>query len=272
MQQPPRSALLAATLALAGLLSAGGALGQAASGGAGTAARVNGVAIPQSRVDLLVRQQVNRGAPDNADLRARVRDELISIEAVSQEAVRRGLEMTPDVQAQIEFARQQILAQAYISQALAKNPVSEATLKAEYDKIRGSLGDREYRVRHILVKSEADAKDLLAQINARKLTFEKAAADRSEDQGSKAQGGLLDWTSPANLVKPFADAMVKLRKGQTVAAPVQSPFGWHIIRLEDERPLTPPPFEEVRGQLAQRFQQQSIEKAIAEVRAKSKVE
>jgi len=260
---------LAATLVLAGVLCAGGALAQSA---AGTAARVNGVAIPQSRVDLLVRQQVGRGAPDNAELRTRVRDELVNIEAVSQEAVRRGLEMNPEVQAQIDFARQQILAQAYIAQMLQKNPVGEATLKAEYDKIRSSLGDREYRARHILVKSEAEARDLLAQIGARKATFEKLAAERSEDQGSRAQGGLLDWTSPANLVKPFADAMVRLKKGQTVSAPVQSPFGWHIIRLEDERALTPPPFEEVRGQLAQRFQQQAIEKAIADVRAKAKVE
>lgn len=265
-----RFALLAATLTLTGLLSAGDTSAQSASGAA--AARVNGVTIPQSRVDLLVKQQVGRGAPDNAELRARVRDELINIEAVSQEAVRRGLEMTPDVQAQLDFARQQILAQAYIAQALQKNPVSDATLKAEYDKIRGSLGDREYRARHILLKSEAEARDLLAQINARKVSFEKAAADRSEDQGTKGQGGLLDWTAPANLVKPFADAMVKLKKGQTTAAPVQSPFGWHLIRLEDERPLAAPPFEEVRGQLAQRFQQQAIEKAIADVRAKAKIE
>jgi len=263
---------LPVVLLAGGLLASGAALPQAKAQNAGTAARVNGVAIPQSRVDLLMKQQAARGAPDNPEMRTRVREELISMEAVSQEAARRGFDKNPEVQVQLELARQNILAQAFIAEYIAKNPVSEATLKAEYDKIRSGLGDREYKVRHILVKDEALAKELLAQINAKKITFEKAAAERSEDTGSKNRGGELDWTPPASLVKQFADAMVKLKKGQTTSAPVQSQFGWHIIRLDDERPLTPPPYDEVKQQLSQRFQQQTIEKAIGEVRAKAKVE
>ncbi|MBC7779129.1 MAG: peptidylprolyl isomerase [Proteobacteria bacterium] len=260
-----------ATLFATGLFTSGAALPQAKAQNAGTAARVNGVVIPQSRVDLLMKQQMGRGAPDSPELRARVRDELVSMEAVSQEAARRGFDKNPDVQVQLELARQNILAQAYIADYISKNPTSEATLKAEYEKVRSTLGDREYKVRHILLKSEAEAKELLAQITAKKVTFEKAA-ERSEDPGSKQRGGELDWTPPASLVKSFAEAMVKLKKGQTAAAPVQSQFGWHIIRLDDERPLTAPPFDEVKQQLAQRFQQQAIEKAIGEVRAKAKVE
>lgn len=261
-----------AALAAAGLLCAALAAPAALAQGAGAAARVNGVAIPQSRVDLLMKQQVGRGAPDTPEMRARIRDELVSMEAVSQEATRRGLDKNPEVLVQLELARQNILAQAYIAEQLAKNPPSEAAMKAEYEKIRATLGDREYRVRHILVKTEAEAKDILAQINAKKITFEKAAAAHSQDAGSKGRGGELDWTPPANLVKPFADAMVKLKKGQTVSAPVQSQFGWHIIRLEDERALNAPPYDEVKQQLAQRFQQQAIEKVIGDVRAKAKIE
>jgi len=267
-----RGLSLPVALLAGGLLASGAALPQAKAQNAGTAARVNGVAIPQSRVDLLMKQQAARGAPDNPEMRTRVREELISMEAVSQEAAKRGFDKNPEVQVQLELARQNILAQAFIAEYIAKNPVSEATLKAEYDKIRSGLGDREYKVRHILVKDEALAKELLAQINAKKITFEKAAAERSEDTGSKNRGGELDWTPPASLVKQFADAMVKLKKGQTTSAPVQSQFGWHIIRLDDERPLTPPPYDEVKQQLSQRFQQQTIEKAIGEVRAKAKVE
>jgi len=266
---------LSAPLALyaaAGLLISDLIVSQAQAQPAGAAARVNGIVIPQSRVDLLTKQQVSRGAPDSPELRARVRDELISMEAVSQEAARRGLDKNPDVQVQLELARQNILAQAYIAEYIAKNPTSEAAMKAEYEKIRSTLGDREYRVRHILVKTEAQAKDILAQIASKKTTFEKAAAEHSQDSGSKGRGGDLDWTPPANLVQPFADAMVKLKKGQTVAAPVQSQFGWHIIRLDDERALTPPPYNEVKQQLTQRFQQQAIEKAVGEVRAKAKIE
>lgn len=267
-----RHAVSAAVLAAAGLLLTVTAVPDARAQGAGTAARVNGVAIPQSRVDLLMKQQASRGAPDTPEMRARVREELVSMEAVSQEAARRGLDKNPDVQVQLELARQNILAQAYIAEYISKNPTSDAAMKAEYEKIRSTLGDREYRVRHILVKTEAEARDILAQINSKKLSFEKAAAAHSQDSGSKGRGGELDWTPPANLVKPFADAMVKLKKGQTAPAPVQSQFGWHIIRLEDERALTPPPFDEVKQQLSQRFQQQSIEKAIGEVRAKAKIE
>jgi peptidyl-prolyl cis-trans isomerase C len=264
-----RNPMLHAALLCLGLLAVGPHV-QAQN--AGAAARVNGVVIPQSRVDLLVKQQMGRGAPDSPDLRARVRDELISMEAVSQEAMKRGMDMNPEVQVQLELARQNILAQAYIAEYMAKNPISDAVLKAEYEKIRAQLGDREYRVRHILVKSEADAKEILAAINAKKITFEKAAAERSEDPGSKGRGGELDWVPPAQLVKPFAEAMVRLKKGQTTPSPVQTDFGWHIIRLEDERPLNAPPYADVKGQIQQRFQQQAFEKAIAEVRAKAKVE
>ncbi|MCE2947633.1 MAG: peptidylprolyl isomerase [bacterium] len=259
-----------AVFAAAGLLATTSAFSQAK--GPGTAARVNGVTVPQSRIDMMLKQQIQRGAPDTPEMRARIREELISMEAVSQEAAKRGFDKNPDVLIQLELARQNILAQAYIADYIAKNPTSDAAMKAEYDKIRSTLGDREYRVRHILVKTEAEAKEIMAAIAAKKTTFEKAAAERSEDAGSKGRGGELDWTPPANLVKPFADAMVKLKKGQTAPAPVQSQFGWHIIRLDDERPLTAPPYEEVKQQLQQRFQQQAIEKAISEVRAKAKIE
>lgn len=268
----PRLSAPLALFAAAGMLISGLVVPQAQAQTAGTAARVNGIAVPQSRIDLLTKQQVGRGAPDSPELRSRVRDELISMEAVSQEAARRGLDKNPDVQVQLELARQNILAQAYIAEYISKNPTSEAAMKAEYEKIRSALGDREYRVRHILVKSEVQAKEIMGQIAGKKTTFEKAAAEHSQDAGSKGRGGELDWTPPANLVKPFADAMVKLKKGQTAAAPVQSQFGWHIIRLDDERALTPPPFNEVKQQLTQRFQQQAIEKAISEVRAKAKIE
>ena len=262
-----------AVFTAAGLMIGTSVLAQAsAPKGPGTVARVNGVTVPQSRIDMLMKQQTQRGAPDTPEMRTRVRDELVSMEAVSQEAAKRGFDKNPDVMIQIELARQNILAQAYIADYIAKNPISEAAMKAEYDKIRAALGEREYRVRHILVKTEAEAKEIMAAIAAKKTTFEKAAAERSEDAGSKGRGGELDWTPPANLVKPFADAMVKLKKGQTAPAPVQSQFGWHIIRLDDERPLTAPPYDEVKQQLQQRFQQQAIEKAIAEVRAKAKIE
>jgi peptidyl-prolyl cis-trans isomerase C len=234
-------------------------------------ARVNGVAIPQARFDALLKQVLAQGQPDSPELRQRIRDDLINLEAISQEAAKRGIDKQPDTMVQIEITRQQILANAFFRDFVTKNPVSDAVLKAEYDKIRAEVGDREYKARHILVKSEEEARELLALLRKGN-SFEKLAGERSLDPGTKGAGGDLGWQVPGRFVKQFGDALLKLKKGQTTQAPVQTQFGFHIIRLDDERPLTPPPYEEVKQQIAQRFQQQLVEKAIGEIRAKAKVE
>ena len=231
-------------------------------------ATVNGVAIPKSRADAIVKAS---GQPDSEQIRARVREQLIDLELLVQEANRKGLAKSAEVQQQLEFQRSQLLANAAVQDYLRANPITDDALKAEYERIKAQAGDKEYHVRHVLVEKEEDAKDIIAKLKSG-AKFEDLAKASSKDPGSKDRGGDLEWNTPAGYVKPFSDAMVKLQKGQYTQTPVQTQFGWHVILLEDVRPTKFPPFDDVKNEIRQRLQQQSVQKHVADLRAKAKVE
>lgn len=235
-------------------------------------ATVNGVAIPKDRVDMIVKAQAQsgRGAPDNEQVRGEIREQLIVREIVSQEATRKGLAKSSDVQAQLELARQQVLWNAYIADFVKNNPVNDADLKAEYERLKVSRGDKEYKARHILVDREDDAKAIIGELKKGR-KFEELAK-QSKDPGSRDRGGDLEWNSPAGYVKPFSDAMVKLEKGKFTDAPVQTQFGWHVIMLEDTRSAKFPSLDEVKPQITERLQEMAFSKQVADLRAKAKVE
>jgi len=265
--QPTLSRL---TLALVVALSLPG-LALAQSGAAGAkVATVNGVAIPKSRIDAVVRAQEGQGQKDSPELRTAIRDRLITLEIVAQEANKKGLAKSADTVSQIELARANILAQAYRMDFFKTHPVGEDALKAEFEKVKAQMGDKEYKSRHILLATEAEAKDIIEKLKKGDKFEELAKA--SKDPGSKDNGGDLDWNSPGGFVQPFSEAMVKLEKGKFTEAPVQSQFGWHVIRLEDVRQAKFPDFNEVKPGLQQRMQEAMFEKAIVDLRAKAKVE
>lgn len=244
----------------------------AAAGNDKPAVTVNGTPISQARIDIIVNAQIARGQQDTPELRKAIKDELIKQTLLSQEAIKKGLDKKPDVVTQIELSRQSVLVNAYFQNYLAANPVSEEALKAEYEKIKAQMGDKEYKARHILVKTETEANNIIATLKKDPKKFGKLAAEKSLDPGSKGNGGDLGWFGLSSMVKPFADAVAKLEKGKYTMTPVQSQFGWHVILLDDSRPLQTPPFEQVKGNLTQRLQQQQIEKAVAELRGKAKIE
>ena len=234
------------------------------------AALVNGVAIPQARIDFQVKGAVAQGQPDSPDLRKAIKEKMIEVELVVQEATRLGLDKNPDVSQQIEISRRAVLASAFIEDFVKNHPVSEDQLKQEYDKLKTKLGDKEYNARHILVATEDEAKAIIAQLG-KKVKFEKLAA-KSLDAGSAKQGGSLGWTIPGTFVQPFAEALLSLKKGEYTKTPVQTQFGWHVIRLDDVRALKVPSFDEVKPQLQQRLQQQALKKAVDDLHAKAKIE
>ena len=255
------------TLALIVALSLPGlALAQAGA----KVATVNGVAIPKSRADAVVHAQEGQGQKDTPELRAAIRDRLITLEVVAQEANRKGLGKSADTVNQIELARTNILAQAFRNDFLKGHPVSDAALKAEFEKIKSQMGDKEYKARHILVEKETEAKEIIEKLKKGGKFEELAKA--SKDTGSKDNGGNLDWNLPGGFVKPFSDAMTKLEKGKYTEVPVQSQFGWHVIALDDVRGATFPEYDQVKPNLQQRMQGAMFEKAVAELRAKAKVE
>src|SRR5262245_32187062 len=211
---------------------------------------VNGKPVPKSRVDLLASQLAKSGRQLPPEAEGQLKDEVIAREIFMQEAQKRGLDASEDYKAQIELARQTILIRELFTDYQKNNPVTDADIKAEYDKFVAANGGKEYKARHILVQTEDQAKKVLADLK-KGGKFEDIAKKQSKDPGSAVNGGDLDWSTAANYVPEFADAMVKLKKGETTQAPVKSQFGWHIIRVDDIRDAQMPKLEEVRPQIAQ---------------------
>lgn len=236
-----------------------------------SAALVNGVSIPQARLELRVKATTTHGQPDTPELRKAIRDDLINLEVLAQEAVKLGLDKDPDVIEQTALARQQVLAGAYVQDYAKSHPISEDQLKQEYEKLKANLGTNEYNARHILVETEADAKSIIAQLG-KKGNFEKIAKEKSKDVGSAGRGGSLGWAVPSNFVPAFANALTSLKKGTYTKEPVQTQFGWHVIKLDDVRDLNVPAFEDVKPQIQQRLQQQSVQGFISDLRSKAKIE
>jgi peptidyl-prolyl cis-trans isomerase C len=266
-------AVAAAFPALAQDKAAAPAKGQAApaasSAPAASASASGKELYPKAYFDLLLKERLAQGQPDTPELRNAIRDELNTRELLVREAKKKGVDKTTDVKNQTELAAQTVLVRAYVADWVKANPIPEAALHKEYDTIRAQMGDKEYKVRHILVDKEDDAKEIIASLQKGE-KFEKLA-ERSKDTGSKAAGGDLDWNAPGNFVKPFSDAMVKLPKGKFTATPVQTQFGWHVIEVTDIREAKVPSFDEVKPQLQQRMQGQYLDNYFKELRAKSGV-
>ena len=234
-------------------------------------AKVNGVTIPQARLEIITKIRAANKQPDSPEARTAIKEQLINQEIVSQEAVKKGLDKNPEVAAQLDLQRQETLANAFVQDYIKTNPVSDDAVRKEYERIKPTIPAKEYRARHILVDKEEEAKDILAQLK-KGGSFEKLAADKSKDTGSKTRGGDLDWAAPTRYVKPFGEALGKLKKGQLTDPAVQTEFGWHIIRLDDERVTKVPSMEEAKPQIQQMLQSQNIQKMLTELRSKAKIE
>ena len=222
---------------------------------------------PKPYFDLLLKERLAQGQPDSPEMRNALKEELNTRELIVREAKKKGLDKDTDVKTQMDLTAQTVLVRAYVADWVKAHPVSDEALHKEYDAIKAQMGDKEYKVRHILVDKEDEAKEIIAALqNGEK--FEKLA-ERSKDPGSKAKGGDLDWNAPGNFVKPFSDAMVKLPKGKFTTQPVQTQFGWHVIEVDDIRDAKVPPFDEVKAQLTQRMQGQQLDIYFRELRAKN---
>ena len=265
-------------LALSACNSGDAAKGAAAPASASASAKdavvatVNGAPIAESRVDLMLKQRAAQGQPDNPETRKAVLDQLTMQMLVAQEAVKKGIDKTPEIADQIELTRQSVLANAFVQDYLKTSVISDDMLKAEYDKIKAQMSGTEYKARHILVEKEADAKDIIAKLKKEPKAFEALAKQKSLDTGSKVNGGDLGWFDPRNMVPEFGAAVAKLEKGKFTDEPVKSQFGYHVILLEDSRAKAVPPLEQVKPGLTQQVQQQNLKKLLDDMKAKAKIE
>ncbi|MGF6260400.1 peptidyl-prolyl cis-trans isomerase C [Paraburkholderia youngii] len=218
---------------------------------------------------------------DSPQLTDHVRDELIRREVLFQQAQKTGFDRNPEVAARAEAARQKILAQAqatweieivraYMQDFLKKNPVSDGQLKAMYNDMKAKGGSTQYKVRHILVKDEGQAKGIIAKLN-KGASFGDLAKE-SIDADTRYNGGDLGWITSSKVVKPFADAVLHLHKGEYTRTPVRTGYGFHVIEVDDTRPLQVPSFEDMKPMLYQQAQAELVDRMVKDLRAKATIQ
>jgi peptidyl-prolyl cis-trans isomerase C len=237
--------------------------------------QVNGSTISQARIDAVMQmmsaQAQAQGQQVDPRMKDMVRDQLITAEVLSQEAVRKGLDKQAAVQAQLQNAQTMTLANQLIAQFQRSAAVSDSDIQAAYDKLKSvTPAKKSYHAQHILVRSQAEANALLDALRKGK-PFDQLAREKSIDTGSKANGGDLGWSDASNFVGPFGDALAKLAKGQITASPIHTQFGWHIIKLDDVRTESFPPLASLRAQLQQHLLSDRINKYIGDLRSKAKI-
>lgn len=231
---------------------------------------VNGVKIPASKAEPYVTQAKAQGQQDTPQLRAMIKERIVGMEVMTQEALKSGLDKKDEIKSLLEAARQQVLINGLLRDYVAKNPVSDTDVKAEYEKAKAQAGDLEYHTYHILVEKEDDAKAIISKLKAG-AKFDELAK-QSKDPGSAAKGGDLDWASPNSFVPPFAAALKGLKKGQFTETPVKTDFGYHVIKLDDTRAAKIPAFDEVKQQFIETLTQQKVQAYQQSLMAKAKVQ
>jgi peptidyl-prolyl cis-trans isomerase C len=187
-----------------------------------------------------------------------------------QEAVKQGFDKKPEVKQALDNARQTIVVNQMARDYIAKNPVSDAEIKAEYDKAKAANGDKEYHVRHILVDKEEDAKAIIAKLKGG-AKFEELAK-QSKDTGTAATGGDLDWASPSAFPPEFAAGFTKLQKGGVTETPVKTQAGFHVIKVDDTRAVKVPALDEIKTQISESLTQSKLAAYQDEMVKKAKVQ
>ena len=237
---------------------------------------VNGVPIPQARIDFVAKAQIAQSQgqqQDGPEFRENVREIMITREILYQEALKRKLDKNPDYQLQLDLAKQQIILGVLFEDINKKTQPSDADVVKEYERVKAQQGGdagKQYKARHILVKEEAEAKQVMTDLKSGG-DFAKIAAEKSVDPGSKDDGGQLDWSEAEAYVQPFGEALKSLKKGEMTKEPVKTNYGYHIIELQDVRTQPFPPLEQVKAQIQQTLANKAREDYIADLRAKAKI-
>jgi peptidyl-prolyl cis-trans isomerase C len=245
----------------------------ASGGGDPVVARINGELIHRSDVQIaymaLPAETKQRFTLEQAY--PRVIDEMVSMIVVEQAAKKARLDSDPVVRKRISLAQAQILQDAYFNTILT-HEVSKDKLQAAYAQYaKEAPTHEEVEARHILVPTEAEANDIIAQLK-KGADFATLAKEKTTDPAGKASGGDVGWFTQGDMVPEFADAAFKLKKGEYTQTPVKTQFGWHVIKVEDRRPIKVEPYETVAPRLAQQMAQQLIAQRVKQLDTDAKIE
>lgn len=231
---------------------------------------VNGKYIAKSTLENLEKELAQRGQ-GQAFPKEKIVEELIQREILVQDALQKHLDQSPEVVERLDETKKTLLTQADVQDFIKANPVTDAEIKAEYDSKVGGVNGTEYKARHILVKTEDEAKKIIAELD-KGGDFAKLANKYSLDAKESQNGGDLGWFVASQMVEPFSKAVIALEKGKYTKTPVQTQFGWHVILREDSRAQTPPPLDAVKEQLLPFLQRKKVQDMLESKRKEAKVE
>ncbi len=235
-------------------------------------ARVDGMEITEadlSQAALDFRDQIAQLPADQR--RAQLLQHLIDTRLSARAAEAAGLDKNPEVQHRLQTVRDRTLQLEYVRTTVLAAVTDEALHKRFDELAKSFVPQDEYQAAHILVKTEDEAKAIIAELD-KGGDFAAIAKEKSLDTGSAAKGGDLGFFDPKQMVKPFADAVAAMKVGTYTETPVQSQFGWHIIKLEATRKQPAPTYDQVAQQLRQQMVSELFTKTMQDLRAKAKIE
>ena len=233
-------------------------------------ATVNGKVIPQDLLDYIKSEVKNQGRTINKEMEENIVDRLIDLEIINQEAKESGLLSDVMVLAQAELSTKELIYTLYLQKYIVDNPIFDDQVRREYDKFKINFDGQEFNASHILVKSKNKAKNLIKKIK-RNDDFKQIASKHSIDHDTKANGGDLGWFSKDVMVKSFYDAVKKMSPEEFTQQPVQTQFGWHIIKLNSTRPLNAPSWIDKKDEIKKNMQKERLRKHLDKLRSKAKI-
>jgi peptidyl-prolyl cis-trans isomerase C len=232
---------------------------------------VNGTPIPKATFDQYAQRLGNRAKTDTPEASKALVDQLVIEELLVQEANKQKLADDPEIKQQLAMIQRSLLASTVVRRMMSANAPSEDAVKKEYETAVAAMKGKEYKAAHILVDAEDKAKEIIAELKKDGSKFAELAKTKSSDS-SAANGGDLGWFTPSMMVPPFAQAVAKMEKGKFSEAPVQTPFGWHVILLEDTRDATPPSLDELKPQIQQMLQSKMVNDYLEKLKSGAKIE
>jgi peptidyl-prolyl cis-trans isomerase C len=235
-------------------------------------ATIDGTPISRQEYDIYLKSLLQGRPPVEltAEQRNQVLDEMINMQLLATQGAKEGLDKDKDVAARLNVVRMRVLADAESQKYLKDKEPTDAELHTEYDTDIAAMDKTEYHARHILVASKDQADQIIKKIKGG-AKFEDVAKAQSTD-GSKANGGDLGWFTLTRMAKPFGDAVKTLKKGEMTQEPVQTQFGWHVIKLEDTRESATPPFEQVKQQVTNGVIQKKLQTYVDSLKKTAKIE
>jgi peptidyl-prolyl cis-trans isomerase C len=250
-------------------------MGSAFAQGPGSAlVIINGTKITSAQLEQWVSIATSEGAKDSPELRQGILNDLVIREAIEQDIKKTNLLSKGNNAFKVKLATQNAAMELWFAQYFAAHPISEADIKAEYDKqvalSKEPKNAKEYQLSQIVVPSEVDGNQILSQLQAGS-SFQALAKEKSLDKVSSQNGGLVGWALPGQLAPPMNDVVLTLSKGGVVSKPIQVGNVWYVVKVDDVKPFVMPTFDQAKTGITQAMIQKERQSAIQSLLKDAKI-